>query len=60
MTLGDAVRDFVKDYTGTAGSQTIKAVELNSETTAYAPPTDGRDSGIQTTLQDESFQYAPS
>ena len=60
MTLGDAVRDFVKDYTGTAGSQTIKAVELNSETTDYEPPTDGSDSGIHTTLLDVSIQYAPS
>jgi len=59
MSLGTIVRDFIKDYTGTAGLQTVKAVQLNSESTEYESPTDGSDSGIHITLLDVSIQYSP-
>ena len=59
-TLGTIVRDFIKDYTGAAGSQTVGAVHLNSESTEYETPTDGSDSGIHLTLLDISIQYTPA
>lgn len=59
-TLGNAVRTFIDDYTGTAGSETVKAVLLNDESTQYEPPTDGSDTGIYTTLLDVTIQYTPA
>ncbi len=58
-TLGDAVRVFIDDATGTAGTQTIGAVILNGESTDYEPPTDGGDVGVHTTLLDVTIQYTP-
>ena len=40
-TLANAVRVFLDDYTGTAGTFTISAVMLNGEFGAYDPPQDG-------------------
>ena len=44
-TLADAVREYIDDYTGTAGTFTIKAVILNGEAQGYDPPNDGSDVG---------------
>ena len=57
--LGNAVRIFLDDFTGTAGSQTIKAVYLNDESTDYEAPTDGSDKGVHVTLIDVTIQYSP-
>jgi len=59
-TLGNAVRDFIANYTGAAGNQTIGAVLLHDESTQYEPPTDGSDTGIYTTLLDVTIQYTPA
>jgi hypothetical protein len=59
-TLGNAVRVFLDDYTGTAGSQTIGAVIMNDESTDYEPPTDGSDRGVHITLLDITVQYSPA
>ena len=58
--IGNAVRVFLDDYTGAAGSQTIKAVLMNDESTDYEPPADGSDGGIHTTLLDVTIQYEPA
>lgn len=58
-TLGDAVRVFIDDASGTAGSQTIKAVLLNDESTDYEPPVDGSDKGVHVVLLDVTIQYVP-
>jgi len=59
-TLGKTVREFLDDYSGAAGNETIDAVLMNSENTEYEPPTDGSDRGIYTTLLDVTIQYTPS
>ena len=59
-TLGNAVRTFIQDYTGTAGSQTVQAVLLNDESTDYEPPQDGSDVGVHTTLLDVTIQFNPA
>lgn len=59
-SLADAVRVFVRDYTGAAGSETIDAVMLDGETADFEPPTDGSDTGIHTKTLDISIQYTPA
>tara|TARA_R110000751_G_scaffold273379_4_gene374117 strand:+ start:24 stop:425 length:402 start_codon:yes stop_codon:yes gene_type:complete len=59
-TLGDAVRVFMDDASGTAGSQTIDAVLLNDESTDYEPPVDGSDKGVHVVLLDVTIQYVPA
>lgn len=59
-TLGKAVRVFLDDYTGMAGSESIGAVIMNDETTDYEPPSDGSDTGIYTTTLDVTIQYTPA
>ena len=58
--LGKIVREFLDDYSGAAGSETISAVLMNNESTEYEPPTDGSDRGIYTTLLDLTIQYTPA
>ena len=45
-TLANAVRVFIQDYSGTAGTYTIDYVLLNDENSQYFPPEDGSDVGI--------------
>ena len=59
-TLGNAVRVFLDDYSGAAGSQTVGAVIMNDESTDYEPPTDASDIGVHVTLLDVTNQYTPS
>jgi hypothetical protein len=47
-TIGKSVRDFIDDYTGTAGSFTIDAVNLGQEISDYQPPKDASDKGTHT------------
>ena len=55
--LGDAVRVFIDDYSGTAGSKTIGAVILNDESDDYEPPTDGSDVGVFLVTLDVTIQF---
>ena len=59
-TLGNAVRVFMDDATGTAGSQTITQCLLNDESTDYEPPVDGSDKGVHVVLIDVTIQYVPA
>ena len=59
-TLGNAVRTFIQDYTGTAGTYTIGAVLLNDESTDYEAPTDASDVGVHTVLLDVTIQFNPA
>lgn len=58
--LADAVRVFLDDYSGTAGSETIGAVLLNDESDDYEPPSDGSDVGIHVVTLDVTIQYNPA
>jgi len=58
--LADAVRVFLDDYSGTAGSETIGAVLLNDESDDYEPPADGSDVGIHVVTLDVTIQYNPA
>lgn len=59
-TLGNAVRVFLDDYTGTAGSQTIDAVYVNDESTNVEPPRSGEGTPIYVTTLDVNIQYTPA
>lgn len=56
-TLGNAVREFIDDYTGTAGTFTIDAVLLNGEHGGYDPPNDGSDGGFHIISLDVDVFY---
>lgn len=56
-SLGNAVRTFIDDYSGTAGSKTIGAVIMNDETDDYEPPQDGSDVGVFIVTLDFTVQY---
>lgn len=56
-TLGNAVRTFLDDYSGTAGSYTIGAVFVNDEVDDYEPPADGSDVGVHVVTLDLDIQY---
>ena len=55
--LGDAVRVFIDDYSGTAGSKTIGAVILNDESDDYEQPDDGSDVGVFLVTLDVTVQF---
>ena len=57
--ISDAVRVYVQDYSGTAGSYTIGAVLLNSETHDFEPPQDGSDRGVHVVTLDLDVQFNP-
>ena len=56
-TLCNAVREYIDDYTGAAGSFTIDAVILNGEHGGYDPPNDGSDAGFHITTLDIDVFY---
>lgn len=58
-SLGNAVRTFLDDYSGTAGSFTIGAVIMNDESDDYEPPQDGSDVGVFVVTLDLDIQYNP-
>ena len=59
-TLGNAVRVFIDDYSGTAGSETIDAVFLHDESTDIEEPRSGEGNPIYVTTLDISVQYTPA
>lgn len=56
-SLGNAIRTFIDDYQGTAGSYTIGAVFVNDEVDDYEPPADGSDVGVHVVTLDVDIQY---
>ena len=56
-SLATAVRTFIDDYSGTAGSYTIGAVFVNDEQDDYEPPADGSDVGVHVVTLDVDIQY---
>lgn len=56
-SLGNAVRVFIDDYAGTAGTFTIAAVMLNGEIGSYEPPADGSDGGYHLVSLDVDIFY---
>ena len=57
--LGNAVRTFIDDYSGVAGSFSIGAVIMNGESDDYEPPQDGSDIGVFVVTLDLDIQYSP-
>jgi len=55
--LGNAVRVFLDDFSGTAGTYTIGAVIMNDESDGYEAPTDGSDIGVHVVTLDLDIQY---
>jgi hypothetical protein len=56
-SLANAVRVFIDDYSGTAGSYTIGAVLMNDESDEYEPPQDGSDVGVFVVTLDVTIQF---
>jgi hypothetical protein len=56
-SLGNAVRIYIDDYSGTAGSYTIGAVLINDESDDYEPPQDGSDVGVFVVTLDLTIHY---
>jgi hypothetical protein len=57
-SLGNAVRTYIDDYSGTAGSYTIGAVLINDESDDYEPPQDGSDVGVFVVTLDLTIHYS--
>ena len=57
-SLANAVRVFLDDYTGIAGSYTIGAVIMNGESDDYEQPSDGSDVGVHVVTLDLEIQYS--
>jgi len=59
-TLGNAVREYLDDFTGVAGTFTVDAVMMNGEHGGYDPPNDGSDGGFHIiTLDLDVFYQRP-
>lgn len=56
-SLANAVRVYLDDYSGTAGSFTIGAVLMNDESDDYEPPQDGSDVGVFVVTLDLTIQF---
>ena len=59
-TLAKTVRRFIDDYTGTAGSETIRAVLMEASRMDYEQPFDGSDNGIHVVTMNLTVQYEES
>ena len=56
-SLANAVRTYIDDYSGTAGSFTVGAVLMNDESDDYEPPQDGSDVGVFVVTLDLTIHY---
>ena len=56
-SLGNAIRTYIDDYSGAAGSFTIGAVIMNDESDDYEPPQDGSDVGVFVVTLDLTIHY---
>lgn len=59
VAVADAVREFLKDYSGSAGNETINAVLLNDEDDDFIIAGDGRDAGYHMVTLDFQIQHTP-
>lgn len=58
-SLGNAVRTFIDDYSGAAGTQTIGTVLVNNEFDDIEPPTDGSDKPNYVVTLDVTVHFNP-
>ncbi|MCH7700663.1 MAG: tetratricopeptide repeat protein [Planctomycetes bacterium] len=59
VNLAAAVKDFLRDYTGAAGSQTISAVNLNGEGDSPENPIDASDVARHVTTLELTIHWKP-
>jgi hypothetical protein len=59
-SVGEAVRQALQGYTGTAGSETIKSCILESRDSGYLVPADGSDDGLYVTALDFRIVFSES
>ena len=59
-SVADAVREFVQDYSGAAGSETISAVVFEGVSDQFEPPVDGSDIGKHASTLDLQILYNPA
>lgn len=59
QTLAEAVKARLTDYSGAAGTYTVRAAIFNDETHDYEPSADGSDNGAHVITLDYDFQYSP-
>lgn len=59
-SLAKTVRQFIDDYTGAAGDETIDAVLMGPTVMDYEEPVEGNDTGIHTVTMDVQIQYQES
>jgi len=58
-TLATAVADFLRDYSGAAGDQTIEAVNLNNKGTSVEQPIDASDQARRATTLETTIHWRP-
>lgn len=58
QTLADAVKEYFQDFTGAAGTDTVKAVLLNGERSDYEPPQDASEAGKHVISLDFNVQWS--
>jgi len=54
------VRQFLRNYTGPAGPESVQAVEISGEASDHEPPTDGREFGVFVDTIDVAITYSPA
>jgi hypothetical protein len=59
-SVADAVREFIQDYSGAAGSETISAVVFEGVSDQFEPPVDGSDIGKHASTLDLQILYNPA
>ena len=59
-SVGEALRQALQGYTGTAGSETIKSCILESRDSGYLVPADGSDDGLYVTALDFRIVFSES
>jgi len=59
QSLAEAVKTKLTDYSGAAGTFTVRAAIFNDETHDYEPAADGSDNGVHVITLDYDFQYSP-
>ena len=58
--LASAVRVYLDDFSGSAGSDVVQSLSLEGESLSYTPPTDASDVGIYSQTTSISVFYAPT
>jgi hypothetical protein len=60
VSLRTALRDYIRDFTGSAGTETINSVTVNGDAADYEPPVDGSDNGVFVKTLDVQIHYTPA